>query len=77
MENVALYGRNGEEVGKFSIAGEPGIVALGSRHFILDDVKLFRGPKYVEADYYRIEQRKEGATGTEADRKAAGAGSRR
>lgn len=77
MENVELVGRNGERVGEFSIAGDPGIVALGSRHFIRDDVKFYAGKKYVEVDYYRIEQRKEGAVGTEADRKAAGAGSRK
>ena len=77
MENVELVGRNGERVGEFSIAGDPGIVALGSRHFILDWKMWGNYKKYVEVDYYRIEQRKEGAGGTEADRKAAGAGSRK
>jgi len=74
MQKIELLGKQGESVGHFEIPFDaPGIIAHGSRHFVRDEVLFYPGLKYVEATVLRIELRKEGARGTAADRKAAGA----
>ena len=74
MQKVELVGKQGEKVDHVEIPFDsPGIIAFGSRHFVRDEVLFYPGLKYVEASVLRIELRKEGARGTAADRKAAGA----
>ena len=74
MQRLELLSRLGERVDDVEIPNEkPDIIAHGSRYFFRDDVLFYPGTKYVEGTVYRIELRKEGARGTEADRKAISA----